>query len=54
METTKPTPPNKRQRNMLRRRGYDPQFYLIVRELNYSIFIKDVRTGIVKLLDKHC
>lgn len=48
----KNTAPNKLQADLLRRRGLDPKYYTVMRELNYTLFIKDRRDGTVKIIDK--
>ena len=32
--------------------GLDPRYFTVMRELNYSLFIKDRRDGTVKIIDK--
>lgn len=44
--------PDKRQRALIRAHGLDPKYYTVMRELNYSMFLRDRRDGIVKLIDK--
>lgn len=44
--------PDKRQAEIIRARGYDPRFFAVIRELNYTMFIKDRRDGTVKIIDK--
>ena len=44
--------PNKQQAALLRARGLDPRYYTIMRELNFTLFIKDRRDGTVKIIDK--
>lgn len=44
--------PTKLQAELLRRRGLDPRYYMILRELNYSVFIIDIRDNTIKLLEK--
>lgn len=45
--------PNKQQAALIRARGLDPRYYTVMRELNYSIFLKDRRDGTVKIIDKN-
>ena len=44
--------PNARQAELIRRRGLDPKDYVVVKVLNYSLFIKNRHTGIIKIIDK--
>lgn len=44
--------PNKRQRVLLRSRGMNPDDYLVIKELNYSLFLIDRRTKTIKIIDK--
>ena len=44
--------PNKQQAALLRAHGLDPRYYTIMRELNFTLFIKDRRDGTVKIIDK--
>ena len=45
-------PLTSRQRELLKRRGLDPSEYVLVRALYGSIWVKNIRTGIVKIIDK--
>ena len=42
-----------RQRELLRRRGLNPDNYMVVRQLYGSLFLKDIRTGKIKILNKN-
>lgn len=44
--------PNKRQKELIKSRGLNPEHYKVLRELNYSLFLIDVRTKTIKILDK--
>lgn len=44
--------PTKLQAELLKRHGLDPRYYTVMRELNYTMFIKDRRDGTVKIIDK--
>ena len=43
---------NARQRELLRRRGLNPNDYVLVRALYGSLFLRNIRTGKIKILDK--
>ena len=43
--------PNRRQAALIKRRGLDPKNYYVIKELNYHIYLRDRRNGIVKILD---
>lgn len=45
--------PNKQQAALIRARGLDPRYYVVTRELNFSFFIKDIRDGSTKIIDKN-
>lgn len=44
--------PNKRQLDLIKKRGLNPDNYTVLRELNYSLFLIDRRYKTVKILDK--
>lgn len=44
--------PDKRQAALIWAHGLDPRYYTVMRELNYSVFLKDRRDGSVKIIDK--
>ena len=44
--------PNRLQKDILKRHGLDWRYYMVKRELNYSIFFVDRRDGSVKIIDK--
>ena len=44
--------PNKRQRDLIKKRGLNPDNYTVLRELNYSLFLIDRRDKTIKILDK--
>ena len=44
--------PDKRQAALIKARGLDPRYYTVMRELNYTLFIRDRRDGTVKIIDK--
>ena len=44
--------PDKRQAQIIKSRGLDPRYYTVMRELNYSMFLKDRRSGTVRIIDK--
>lgn len=48
----KPTAPNHNQKIMLQRRGLNPDDWLVVKSLNYTLIIKHRVTGRIKLLDR--
>lgn len=52
MAQKKYPPPNKKQAALIKYRGYDPRYYVVMKELNFSLFIKDIRDGTVKIIDK--
>lgn len=44
--------PDKRQAAIIKNHGLDPRCYTVVRELNFSLFIKDRRDKTIKIIDK--
>ena len=40
------------QKLMLKRRGLNPDHYVVVKDLYSSLWLKDVRTGKVKIVNK--
>ena len=44
--------PNKRQRDLIKKRGLNPDNYTVLRELNYSLFRLPRRNKTIKILDK--
>lgn len=40
-------------KTMLRRRGLDPKNFVFVKETYGTLYVRDIRTGIVKILNKH-
>ena len=44
--------PNNRQKQLIRSRGLNPNNYTVVKELNYTLFLKDKRFGIIKIINK--
>ena len=44
--------PDRRQREFLRNRGLDPKDYVVVKALYGSLWVKNIHTGSVKILDK--
>jgi hypothetical protein len=46
------TKPDSRQREFLRKRGMNPDDYVVVRALYGSLWVKNIHTGIVKILNK--
>ena len=42
------------QKLMLKRRGMNPNDYVVVKILYGSVWVKNIRTGVVKILDRHC
>lgn len=44
--------PNKNQAAIIKHHGLDPKFFTVMRELNFSLFLKDIRDGSVKIVDK--
>lgn len=45
-------PLTSRHKELLKRRGLDPNEYVLVRALYGSIWVKNTRTGTVKIIDK--
>ena len=41
-----------RQRELLRRRGMDPNRYVLVRDLYSTLYLKDTVTGKIKIITK--
>ena len=44
--------PNARQRETMRRRGLNPDDYMVVRSLYGSLWLRNIHTGRIKILDK--
>lgn len=44
--------PNRRQKDMIKKRGLDPANYTVLKELNYSLFLIDRRDKTIKIIDK--
>ncbi len=42
-----------RQRELLRRRGLNPDNYVLVRALYSTLYLKDIRTGRIKIITKN-
>jgi len=45
--------PNRTQRVMIKRRGLDPKDYVFVKETYVALYIRNIHTGIVKIINKH-
>lgn len=45
--------PNGNQRVMLRRRGLDPDNYLVIKDTYSSLYLQDQRNGTIKILAKN-
>ena len=45
--------PHGNQRTMIRRRGMNPDHYVVVKDLYSALWIKNIYTGSVKILNKH-
>ncbi len=41
------------QKAMLKRRGMNPDHYVVVKDLYSALWVKNVYTGVVKILNKH-
>lgn len=44
--------PNKNQKALIKKRGLNPDDYVVIRQLNYSFFILHRRDKTVKIIDK--
>lgn len=44
--------PNNRQKQLIRSRGLNPNNYTVVKELNYTLFLKYKRFGTFKIINK--
>lgn len=44
--------PDKNQREVLRKRGLNPDDYVVVKALYGSLWVKNIHSGTVKILDK--
>jgi hypothetical protein len=44
--------PNKRQKQLIKKRGLNPENYVVLRELNYALFLIDKRFKTIKVIDK--
>lgn len=40
------------EKAMLRRRNLNPDDYVVLKRLNYTIKLRNIRTGMIKYLDK--
>lgn len=45
--------PDKRQAALMKSHGYDPRYFTVIRDLNFTMFIKDRRDGTVHIIDKN-
>lgn len=50
--TQKTATPSKAQQEIIRRAGLDPQDYVVMRELMYSIIVRCRDTGKIEILSK--
>jgi hypothetical protein len=48
------TEPNNRQRQLIRKRGLNWHDFLVIKELNYALFLYDKRFNSTKIIDKKC
>jgi hypothetical protein len=46
------TEPNNRQRQLIRKRGMNWHDFLVIKELNYALYLWDKRFDSVKIIDK--
>lgn len=46
-------PPNSNQATMLRRRGLDPKDFIIVKDTYVSLYVRDLRNGRIKIINKN-
>lgn len=46
-------PPNSNQSKMLRRRGLDPKDFVVVKDTYVSLYIRDLRNGRIKIINKN-
>ena len=42
-----------RQRELLRRRGMNPDNYVLVRALYSTLYLRDIKTGKIKIITKN-
>ena len=49
----KGSPPNSNQAIMLRRRGLDPKDVVVVKDTYVSLYVRDLRTGAIKIFNKN-
>ena len=52
MKPKYPAPPNRNQKDMIKRRGLDPEDYLVLKDTFASLYLKDLRNGRVKIIYK--
>lgn len=45
-------PLKSKHKALLKRNGLNPENYLLLKELNYTLFLVDVRNNTVKILNK--
>ena len=48
-----PTALTSKQKLMLRRRGLDPQYFEVVKDTYASLYVRDKRSGMVKIIYKN-
>ena len=46
-------PPNSNQATMLRRRGLDPKDFVVVKDTYVSLYVRDLRNGRIKIINKN-
>lgn len=49
----KGTAPNKLQSSLLRRRGLDPKCFVVVKDTYAALYVRDLRTGMIKIFNKN-
>ena len=52
METENTSALDNNQKMMLRRRGLDPKDYVLVKSTYGSLYVKNIHTGVVKIIYK--
>ena len=45
--------PNSNQSSVIRRRGLDPNNYVVIKETYTTLYLRDQRTGAVKIITKN-
>ena len=53
MKSQYPAKPNSNQKSIIKRRGLNPNDYLVLKETYASLHLKNIHTGFVKIIIKY-